>query len=377
MTHRVVFLITDLDLGGMPLILQRIVRGLKELGQWEPTVVSIKPPGIVGHWIRHKGCEVIGLNAQSSHDLNAVRRWVKTLRKLDPPVVVSTLVHANALAALTAPMTGSRLYFQSIHTLQSEPRWLWRLQGLISGQCEGVITPSHAVLQRVAQFGRFNRGYVIPCGLDYEKFAAAEAIPATQRPWPANARVIGYIGRFDSVKRLDRLVSEFAGLLTKDYHQWSRLYLALIGYGPEEKPLRALAAKLGIASHLVFPGATAEPERWYKTLEVLCMPSTVEGFGMNIIEAMACGTPVVACRGAAVKEIATDQLTALLVDPETPGSMAEAVAKLLQDKTLAGNIRNRAQKLVAEHYQAQRMVEKYQMVLDQAIAGTVDSAESR
>ncbi|MGC8624008.1 MAG: glycosyltransferase [Phycisphaerae bacterium] len=371
MAHRVVFLITDLDLGGMPLIMRRIVRGLKELGRWEPTVVSIKPPGIVGHWIRHEGGEVIGLNAQNLLDINAVRRWVKTLRKLDPPVVVSTLVHANALAALAAPMVGPRLYFQSIHTLQCEPRWLWRLQGLISGQCEGVITPSRAVLQRVAQFGRFNRGYVIPCGLDYEKFAAAEAIPPAQRPWPVHAKVIGYIGRFDSVKRLDWLVSEFARLLTQDYHRWSRLYLALIGYGPEEKPLRALAAKLSVASHLVFPGPTAEPERWYKTLEVLCMPSTVEGFGMNIIEAMACGTPVVVCRSAAIQEIVTDRQTALLVAPESPGSMAEAIVTLLQDKALAGNIRVQAQKLVADRYRAQQMVEKYQQVLDQALAGAV------
>ena len=373
MARRVVFLITDLDLGGMPLIVRRIVRGLKELGRWEPTVVSIKHPGIVGRWICHEGIEVIGLNAQRISDFKAVRRWVAALQTVNPSVVVSVLVHANALAALAAPFAGPRLYFQSIHTIQPEPKWHWRLQGLISRQCHGIITPSHAVLDRISRFGRFHNGYVIPFGLDYQTFAHAEPIPVSERPWPANAMAVGYIGRFDPVKRLDLLVREFAELLLRDYRRWGHLHLALIGYGPEEKPLRALAAKLGIDSHVTFPGATAEPARWYKALRVLCMPSTVEGFGMNIIEAMACGTPVAVYRSPAVQEIVTDQQTGLLINPDIKGSMADAIAVLMENKVLADKIRRQAQAMVAERYCAQRMVEGYQRVLDQAIADATNS----
>ncbi len=368
MAQRVVFLITDLDLGGMPLIVRRIVRGLKEAGRWEPTVVSIKPPGIVARWIRHEGVEVVGLNAKSTHDIQAVNRWVKTLQTINPSVVVSVLVHANALAAMAAPFAGPRIYFQSIHTIQPEPRWHWRLQGLIARHCHGIITPSQAVLDRVSRFGRFHNGYVIPFGLDYDTFALAEPIPVAERAWPGDAVAVGYIGRFDPVKRLDILVREFAELLLRDYRRWSKLHLALIGYGTEEKPLRALAAQLGIASHVTFPGATAEPARWYKSLRILCMPSTVEGFGMNIIEAMACGTPVAVFRSPAVEEIVTDQETGLLIDPNRKGSMADAIALLIENGALADKIRSQAQALVATRYCAPRMVEDYQRVLDQAMA---------
>ena len=368
MEQRVVFLITDLDLGGMPLIVRRIVRGLKEVGRWEPTVVSIKPPGIVARWIRHEGVEVVGLNAKSTHDVKAVSRWIKTLQTINPSVVISVLVHANALAAMAAPLAGPRIYFQSIHTIQPEPKWHWRLQGLISRQCHGIITPSQAVLDRVSRFGRFQNGYVIPFGLDYDTFALAEPIPVAERPWPADAVAVGYIGRFDPVKRLDILVREFAELLLRDYRRWGKLHLVLVGYGPEEKPLRALAAQLGISSHVTFPGATAEPARWYKALRVLCMPSTVEGFGMNIIEAMACGTPVAVYRSAAVEEIVTDQETGLLINPDRKGSMADAIAVLIENHALADKIRRQAQAMVTARYGAQRMVEGYQRVLDQAMA---------
>ena len=368
MAQRVVFLITDLDLGGMPLIVRRIVRGLKESGRWEPTVVSIKPPGIVARWIRHEGVEVVGLNAKSIHDIKAVHRWVRTLQTINPAVVISVLVHANALAAMAAPLAGPRIYFQSIHTIQPEPKWHWRLQGLIARQCHGIITPSQAVLDRVSRFGRFHNGYVIPFGLDYDTFALAEPIPVAERSWPVDAVAVGYIGRFDPVKRLDILVREFAELLLRDYRRWGKLHLALIGYGPEEKPLRALAAQLGIASHVTFPGPTAEPARWYKALRILCMPSTVEGFGMNIIEAMACGTPVAVYRSPAVEEIVTDQETGLLIDPDRKGSMADAIAMLIENRALADKIRRQAQAMVAARYCAQRMVEGYQRVLDQAMA---------
>ncbi len=368
MSQRVVFLITDLELGGTPLLLRRIVRGLKDLGRWEPTVVSIKPAGIVGHWIRHEGVEVIGLNARSGHDIAALRRWIKTLNQLKPTVVVSMLVHANILATAAAAFSPPTTYVQSIQTLQPEPRWHWRVQGILSGQCAGIITPSRAVLERVSQFGRVNHAYVIPCGIDYETFAGAEPIPSDQRPWPTDARAIGYIGRFDKVKRLDFLITEFAQLLLKDYHQWSKLYLALIGYGPEEKRLRALAAKLGIASHLVFPGATAEPARWYKAIEVMCMPSVVEGYGMNIIESMACGTPVAACRSPATEEIITHLETGFLATQSLQGSLADAIATLLRNKPLAKKISDQAQSLVRTSYSAMQMVAAYQNVLEQVSA---------
>ena len=90
---------------------------------------------------------------------------------------------------------------------------------------------------------------------------------------------------------------------------------------------------------------------------------------MNIIEAMACGTPVAVYRSPAVQEIITDQETGLLINPDIKGSMADAIAELVENKALAGKIRLQARTMVADRYSAQRMVEGYQRVLDQAAVG--------
>ncbi|HMD53852.1 MAG TPA: glycosyltransferase, partial [Phycisphaerae bacterium] len=334
MARRVVFLITDLELGGSPLVVRRIVRGLNQTGRWEASVVSIKSPGVVGRWIRHDGTDVLSLHTRRITDVGIITRWLRMLRKLQPHVVISVLIHANALAAACAELGPPCVYFQSIHTLQQEPAWHWQLEGLIAGRCEGIIAPSRAVLARIAQFGSYRHGYVIPNGIDIDEFKNAQSIPAAERPWPAGARVIGYVGRLDPVKRLDLLLDEFAQVLISDYRRWGDLYLAIIGYGPEQKRLHKHAVQLGISSHVIFVGPTATPASWYKALDALVVASIAEGFGMSIIEAMACGTPVIVSRSPAVEEIVKHNVTGWLVEPKQSGALAAGIQTILQDQKL-------------------------------------------
>ena len=363
MARRIIFLITDLDLGGSPLVVRRIAHGLNQTGRWEATVVSIKSPGVVGRWIRYDGPSVLSLHARRVTEIGIFRRWLRLLRRIRPEIVVSVLIHANALSAACAGLGPPCIYFQSIHTLQPEPAWHWQLEGLIAGQCEGIITPSRAVLNRVAQFGSYKQGYIIPNGIDINEFKNAQPIPVSERPWPANARTIGYVGRFDPVKRLDLLLDEFAQLLMSDYREWRDLYLVLIGYGPEQNRLHKQSLQLGVSSHVVFVGPTATPANWYKTLNLLAISSIVEGFGLNIIEAMACGTPVVACRSPAIEEIITHDFNGWLVAPNRPGALAKGMQTVLQDQNLREKLIAAASEDVAQRFSTEKMVAQYEKVL--------------
>ncbi len=77
----------------------------------------------------------------------------------------------------------------------------------------------------------------------------------------------------------------------------------------------------------------------YNAADVLVMPSFYEGFGFPALEAMACGTPVVASNAAALPEVVGD--AGLLIDPHRPESIAEAIARILSDPTLAAELRQR------------------------------------
>jgi glycosyltransferase involved in cell wall biosynthesis len=364
MARRVVFLITDLDLGGGPLVVRRIGRGLRQAGQWRPTVVSLKPSGVVGTLLRHDDVEVVSLQARHPADAGVGYRWLRLLNRIRPEVVVSVLFHANALAAAAAPLGPPCVYLQSVHTLQPTPRWHWVLQGLLAGRGEGVIAPSRAILRHLETYGSFAAGYVVPNGVDVETLARAAPIPPEKRPWPPGARVVGCVGRFDPVKQIDRLVRAMAWLWRGDYARHQAVYLALIGYGPAERQLRALARELGCASHVALPGPTLTPEHWYKCIDVLCVPSRVEGFGLTLIEAMAAGVPVLAFSGGATAEIVEHGVTGYLVDFQRPHALAEGLEILLGDSALRRRLAEAGQRTARQRFSSEQMVAGYTNILN-------------
>ena len=104
--------------------------------------------------------------------------------------------------------------------------------------------------------------------------------------------------------------------------------LAIVGHGRDETyaaELRALAAELGIADDVVFVGGVPleETARFYQAADLLVYPSFNETFGLPILEAMACGCPVVTSNVSAMPEIAGG--AALLCDPKDPASIARAI----------------------------------------------------
>jgi glycosyltransferase involved in cell wall biosynthesis len=121
--------------------------------------------------------------------------------------------------------------------------------------------------------------------------------------------------------------------------------LAIVGYGRDEKyvaSLHSLAAELGIASDVVFVGGVPleETVNFYRAADIFVYPSLNETFGLPILEAMACGCPVVTSDTSAMPETAGD--AAVLADPTDPASIAKAIIEAV------GSGRDRARDLGLE-----------------------------
>ena len=110
--------------------------------------------------------------------------------------------------------------------------------------------------------------------------------------------------------------------------------LEIIGGGPELPRLRALAGALRLDDRVTFHGSIPEDQdvrRAYFAAHVFCLPSRQEGFGIVFVEAMAAGLPVVAARAGAVPEVVAEGETGLLVPPQTPRALAEALIRILSE----------------------------------------------
>ena len=135
------------------------------------------------------------------------------------------------------------------------------------------------------------------------------------------------LGTVEPRKDLPTLVRAFASLAGELPH---RLVLAgLAGWG--QGTLAAAVAETGVADRVLLTGYLPEADKaaLFTGADVFAYPSRYEGFGLPVLEAMACGTPVVTTTGGSLPEVAGD--AALLVDPGDPAALAAALAKLAGD----------------------------------------------
>ena len=138
-----------------------------------------------------------------------------------------------------------------------------------------------------------------------------------------------------------------------------------------EESLRAEVARLGIVRSVVFPGERdsvgALPE-----FHLFVQPSLYESQGLAILEAMAAGRPVVATDVGGVGDAVQDGVTGVLVPPNDPGKLADAILRLAGNRREAAKMADRARARVRERYTARRMVDDYAQ-LYRRLAGRYNS----
>lgn len=143
--------------------------------------------------------------------------------------------------------------------------------------------------------------------------------------------------------------------------------LVIVGDGARRPELEAQARALGLGQRVRFTGFLLNPWQELAQGDVFVLSSRWEGFGNVLIEAMACGLPVIASDcDFGPREILTDGVDGLLVPPEDEGALAVAIGCLLGDPELAARLAEKGQRR-AEEFSAQRIVPQYAALFDRVI----------
>ncbi len=197
---------------------------------------------------------------------------------------------------------------------------------------DAVIAVSSSLRSSVVQEYRA-RGTnieVIPNGVDVTRFAPLPRSEAAKPlGLPAEGPRILYVGAITRQKGLDYLLRGFAALLPESHEP---VQLILVGEGDFQPRARVLARELGIDAHVVFAGKRPNDEipLWINASDLLVLSSLREGFGVVLVEAMACGKPVVATACGGPEDIVTRQ-TGILVPPGDEKALARAMLDVLRD----------------------------------------------
>lgn len=175
--------------------------------------------------------------------------------------------------------------------------------------------------------------------------------------------IIGTMGRFVEKKGFDIYIESLAQLKARNIP----FKAVLGGSGPEEKKLRALAAEKGLGSSLEFIGWVADRKQFYSNLDVFCLPSLHEPFGIVLLEAFAHGAPVISTNSEGPKDIITPNYDALIVQKGSASELANAMAKLLADNALAEKLAANAFVKVRSRYALDVVAERIETALSTII----------
>lgn len=206
---------------------------------------------------------------------------------------------------------------------------------------------------------------VIPMGVDLsERFTPDPRIPREQNQ-------LLFVGRLVEKKGVGFLLRAIPRILLA----YPDTRLIIVGGGPLETELRALAESLSISDHVDFKGMVSQADlpAFYRRATLFVAPFLVadggdqEGFGLVLVEAMGCGCPVICGDVPAVRDIVLDDNTGVVVNPRNPVELADAIVELLADPIRRDRYAVNAREHCAEAFDWGTIALRYGELLSEAL----------
>jgi D-inositol-3-phosphate glycosyltransferase len=214
---------------------------------------------------------------------------------------------------------------------------------------------------------------VVPAGVDTALFRPGDRTEARRLlDVPQDDPVILFVGRIDPIKGIDVLVDALCGL-RREMWLTAPPRLLLVGGGEDEPAFDALisrAAARNLLDRITFAGSISHNDlpTYYHAADVVAVPSFYESFGLVAVEAMACGTPVVASRAGGLAFTVDDGQTGYLVPHNDPDALAERMYRVLTDAPLRACLGARAT-VAAQRFAWPVIASRVVHIYDQLIRG--------
>lgn len=233
-----------------------------------------------------------------------------------------------------------------------------------------IVVSKSMLRDAIGAGSRYDRIYVIYNGIDLDETCYAQECEVSEKLRMLKIEpsdfVILFLGRIHPKKCPELLILALPKVLGKI----PNAKVVFAGPGDTRK-LVMLAEKLKVSDRVVFAGFVNERLKWLllKRCDVFVLPSRTEAFGISLIEAMACGKPVIATRNGPFPEIIKDGVTGVLIPCDSPSALAEAIVNLAIDAEKRKELGERAAKDVIERFNIEKIAHQH-LLLYRRLAGT-------
>lgn len=317
------------------------------------------PPGELVPMAEQLGLSTVALRAEGSSRFTAIVRLYRLLRREKV-----TLLHVQAAYLLPCALPAAWLarvpvlYTEhATHSLATMPK-LRLFTKYTAYFVYKIICVSSELYDFFIHMGvGANKLTVIDNGVNLLTFTP-EGDKETL-PWANSPRedlfVFGTVGRLTQAKDHATLLRAFA----KVSALYSNARLLLVGEGELRGETEALVHQLGLEHKVHMAGTCTNVPAQLRTMDAFVLSSSREGMPMAVLEAMACGLPVISTEVGSIASLNRGGHRVHLTPPKKPSGLAEAMQKIMEDKDYREQLRCNGRQCVLEQYSSQAMAEKY------------------
>jgi len=352
-------------IGGVPISIARLRRGLEHLGDSTQIVAPRyrDQPDREDAVVRVPSLLAMGEKREFRLANIFLARIRKQVRAFRPDVV--HLHHPFWLGSLGLFMA-RQLRIPAIYTYHTRlehyahfvplPGMLFRnlishaLIKRFANRCDGVIVPTYSTEEYLRMIGVTTPTFVQPTGIEYERFQAvkpADVEALRKKLGLSNEKVFISVARLSNEKNIDFMIEAIDRLRQESDVPFRFL---MIGDGHQRDRLQKKIDSLELGSHFTLVGAVQPEEMalWYNLGDAFLFASKSETQGMVILEAMSAGLPVVAVRSSGIEDVVRDGLNGYKT-PENQARWIEKAQRLLEDDKLRSELSDKARAFAADY----------------------------
>jgi len=262
------------------------------------------------------------------------------------------LPYLISLRGADVPSDEVKRFARQYKVLRPFVHWLWH-------DASALVAVSNGLRSYAQETAPGLPIQVIPNAIDLSAFT-----PALHRQREGPVRLL-YVGRFNVFKNVETLLEAVAKLAQMDVGEFE---LVLVGEGEQRPALECIVSELGLTRRVRFEGWVARDQiaDQYRGADIFVTATTWEGMPNTVLEAMACGLPIVGTQASGLRELVREGVNGYLVPIKNPDALAEALALLIDNgyerRRMGRESRKRAEREFAWEYIAKQYVGVYEQI---------------
>ena len=377
MKCNILYVIENIEFGGGERVFSQIIRGLDK--ERFGVFVASNPGGIFEKKLTEVGIKINPVRMTNRYNLGIISRLKKIIKTKDVRIVHSQGGRADFFARIAARIANVPIILSSMAMLVEgydvsilrkglyvlidrwTERWVNKFTVLSEAMRRSLIERHKIPPENIVKI--YNGIEIEEYNPDLKELRNKKLEVRRELGLKNDVPVIGAIGRLVWQKGFEYLIRAAPEVLKK----CPEARFLIVGEGPLKNKLILTSEKLNVADRIIFTGFRSDIKEILASIDVLAMPSLLEGLPMVLLEAMAMAKPIVATRIDGITEVLENDKTGLLVPAKNSHALAEPIVGILKDKAKANFFGQNAREAVKEKFSVKKMVEQIELAYEKLL----------